>query len=316
MHVQIITPQVEGVRTGNFSSAQQWRAVIEKLGHKVQISATYPGGPADWVIGLHAVKSAQALAECRRRHPETRVALVLTGTDIYPEPSPEALETMRLADRLIGLQPAVADQLPGEFHSKLRVIVQASSPAEPAEPKTLDPFEVCVVGHLRAVKDPMLCAKAARLLPADSKIRVLHAGAILDPEYAPLVAQEESENPRYSWLGQLDVEAVRKLITNCQLLVLTSLSEGAGRVVGSAIAKGTPVLSTRVHGVVGLVGEDYPGLFPVGDTTALARLLTRAEREPWFREQLAAACAVRAPLFEPARELSGWRELLDEPAMQ
>ncbi len=125
----------------------------------------------------------------------------MTGTDIYPQPEPAALETMRLADRLIGLQPAVGDQIPEEFHCKLRVIIQASPAVAIPPAKTLDPFEVCVVGHMRAVKDPMLCAQASRLLPARSKIRVRHAGAILDPEFAPLVAQEARENPRYIGSG-------------------------------------------------------------------------------------------------------------------
>lgn len=313
MRVQIVTPEIRGVRTGNFSSAEQWRSVLEELGHDVTISPHLDGEPPDWLIGLHAIKSAGVLMDCRRRFPDTKLALVMTGTDIYPEPGPEALASMRLADRLVGLQPKVAEQLPEELRSKLRVIVQASAPGEMVGLKTLDPFDVCVVGHMRAVKDPMLCAQAARLLPTGSKIRIRHAGAILDPAYAAVVVREQRENPRYEWLGQLDASAVRDLISNSQLLVLTSISEGAGRVVGSAIVKGTPVLSTRIHGVMGLVGDDYPGLFPVGDAEALARLLSRSEREPQFRDELASACAARASLFDPQCELAGWRNLIEEP---
>ena len=96
--------------------------------------------------------------------------------------------------------------------------------------------------------------------------------------------------------------------------MLTSRSEGAGRVIGSAIAKGTPVLSTAIDGVIGLVGADYPGLFPVGDATALAHLLERAEGDESFRTKLATACEARAYLFEPERELAGWRDLLEANA--
>lgn len=312
MRILILTPAVKGVRTGNRSSAEQWLAVMGALGHEVEILDDYHGEACDWLVGLHAVKSAHAVAACRQQQPGTKIAVVLTGTDIYPEPSPLALQTMRLADRLVGLQPTAAEQVPEKLRDKVRVIVQASA-AMPsgAKKKTLEPFDVCVVGHLRDVKDPLLTAAAARLLPADSKIRVRHAGAILDPKYQDLVEAEARENPRYQWLMQLDATAVRQLIAESQLLVLTSRSEGAGRVIGSAIAKGTPVLCTRVHGVVGLVGDDYPGLFPVGDAGALAALLDRAERDPEFREQLAAACAARRYLFAPERELAGWRDLLD-----
>jgi putative glycosyltransferase (TIGR04348 family) len=313
MQIQIVTPEVEGVRTGNRSSAEQWQSVLNSLGHEVRVANGFAGdgGAPDWLIALHAGKSAAAVEQCRQRFPKTKIALVLTGTDIYPEPSAAGRAAMRQADRLVGLQPRAAEQLPEELREKVRVIVQGAAGLEPVGDKSLDPFDVCVVGHLRDVKDPMLAAAAARLLPADSKIRVRHAGAILDSKYERLVADEQRDNPRYEWLGQLGATGVRQLIAQSQLLVLTSLSEGAGRVIGSAIAKGTPVLSTRVHGVMGLVGDTYPGQFPVGDAAALAWLMWRAEMEPKFHHHLARACEARAHLFAPEREVAGWRDLLE-----
>jgi glycosyltransferase involved in cell wall biosynthesis len=71
-----------------------------------------------------------------------------------------------------------------------------------------------------------------------------------------------------------------------------------------------PVLASRIDGNVGLLGADYPGYFPVGDTPALARLLQRLEREPLFVARLGKALAQRAPLFRPAREVTAWRRLL------
>jgi hypothetical protein len=65
-----------------------------------------------------------------------------------------------------------------------------------------------------------------------------------------------------------------------------------------------------MDGNVGLLGVDYPGYFPVGDTNALARLLQRLEREPRFPARLGKALARRAVLFRPAREIAAWRRLL------
>jgi hypothetical protein len=61
---------------------------------------------------------------------------------------------------------------------------------------------------------------------------------------------------------------------------------------------------------VGLLGPDYPGYYPVGDTAALTAVLARAESEPGFLETLAAHCATRAPLFRPERERESWWMLL------
>ena len=274
MQILIVTPNVAGVRTGNISSAEQWKWIMGELSHRVEIAAEFRAGDFDWLIVLHAVKGARAVADCRRQCPKTRIAVVLTGTDIYPEPSAVALETMAAADRLVGIQPAAAEMITAELRHKLRVIVQSSTGCGVPVKKTFAPFEVCVVGHLRDVKDPMLTAAAARLLPEGSQIQVSHAGAILDPKYEALVEAEQRENPRYKWLGQLDADAVRELICASQLLVLSSISEGAGRVVGSAIAKGTPVLSTRIHGVVGAGGRRLPRAVPgrrCGRTGTVAR---------------------------------------------
>ena len=71
-----------------------------------------------------------------------------------------------------------------------------------------------------------------------------------------------------------------------------------------------PILASRMDGNVGLLGADYSGYFPVGDTRALARLLERIEGDPRFVRLLARTVARRAALFRPARELAAWRHLL------
>jgi glycosyltransferase involved in cell wall biosynthesis len=71
-------------------------------------------------------------------------------------------------------------------------------------------------------------------------------------------------------------------------------------------------LATRIDGSLGLLGPDYPGYFPVGDTEALMQLLIRIETDPAFRKRLTRAIARRAPLFRPAREMAEWKSLLEE----
>ncbi|MDI1288102.1 MAG: hypothetical protein PSV46_27235 [Reyranella sp.] len=73
-----------------------------------------------------------------------------------------------------------------------------------------------------------------------------------------------------------------------------------------------PVLASRMDGNVGLLGADYPGYFPVGDTEALAHLLQNLEGNPGFVARLRQALVQRAPLFRPARETAAWRRLLAE----
>jgi glycosyltransferase involved in cell wall biosynthesis len=117
-------------------------------------------------------------------------------------------------------------------------------------------------------------------------------------------------NPRYVWRDDVPAAAVRRLLARSQAMVISSSSEGGANVVSEAAVAGVPILASRMDGNVGLLGPDYPGYFPVGDTGALARLLRRIESDPRFVRQLARAVRRRAVLFRPSREIAAWRRLL------
>lgn len=297
--------------TGNRHTARQWAEILRQLGHEVRISEGDDGFAGDLLVVLHGVKSRSALVEYQQRVPTGRVVVCLTGTDLYGEQSAELVDSMREADRLVVLQSKALERLPEEFRGKAQVIVQGADPMFGAgDERKVDPFKVCVVGHLREVKDPLRTAKAARLLPAASKIEIVQAGAILEEKYRAFVANEVDGNPRYQWLGELSVEKTRKLIAESQLMVISSLMEGGARVVGEAVVEGTPVLASRIDGVLGLLGEDYPGYFEVGDTACLARLLERAELDREFREELREGISRVVGQFDPQKESAAWESLL------
>ena len=105
---------------------------------------------------------------------------------------------------------------------------------------------------------------------------VRHAGAALDQELGEQARKETETNPRYRWLGPLPFERARELLASSRLMVLSSRDEGGANVVSEAIVDGVPVLSTDISGSRGLLGDDYPGYYPVGDDEGLASLLLRA----------------------------------------
>ena len=102
------------------------------------------------------------------------------------------------------------------------------------------------------------------------------------------------------------------MLGRSQLMVLSSKMEGGANVIGEAIVAGTPVLSTRISGSIGLLGSDYPGFYGVGDTGGLAEMMFRAETDMKFYRELQDACETCRPLFDPAREQKSWRALLGE----
>ncbi len=265
------------------------------------------------MVAIHAWRSADAIAKFKARYPDRPVVLQLSGTDIYEyltsDPVP-TLRSMALADRLVGLNELTGKALPKRLRKRLRIVFQSAVRPAKARRPSARALTVSVIGHLRDVKDPLRAAEAARLLPVDSRIRIEQVGRAYTPQWAARAHAEMKANKRYRWRNDVPAASVRKLLARSHAMVISSLSEGGANAISEAVVAGVPVLASSVDGNVGLLGKDYPGYFPVGDTGALARLLERLEQDPAFGPLLAAAVARRAPLFRPAREIAAWRRLL------
>jgi putative glycosyltransferase (TIGR04348 family) len=314
MKICLVTPAPPGSRKGNRVTALRWARLLRELGHRVGVRQEYRDERCDLLVALHASRSAASVRRFHDRHPRSPLVVALTGTDLYDQihTSAEARQSLELATRLIVLQPLGIEALPASVRHRARAIIQSVAPPRFHVAPRRGAFEVCVLGHLRPVKDPLRTAEAARLLPAESRLRVLHLGAALSPDLAREVRAEAAANPRYRWLGELPRWKALRILARCRLLVLTSKLEGGANVISEALAVSVPVVSSHIAGSIGLLGPSYPGYFPFGDTRALAELLRRAETDPAFYCTLQRRCARLRPLTDPARERRSWAQLLRE----
>jgi len=315
MRVLIVCAAPRGSRSGNRRTAERWARLLRRLGHRVRI-VTELGDrtPADVIVALHARHSAEAVRRARAREPRLPIVLALTGTDLAHDIHVDlaARASLDLADRLVVLHELAPAEVPKRHRGKVRVIRQSAQPPTGKVAKARHGFEIAVVGHLRAVKDPLRTALAVRRLPASSHVRVVHAGAPLDRELARAARKEQRTNPRYRWIGDISPARALRLIARAHLLVLTSFSEGGANVLGEAVVCGTPVLASDIPAVHAALGDAYPGVFEVGDDAALAALIARAETDPRWLADLVRRVRARTPLFAERRELAAWRELLAE----
>ncbi|MCW2948098.1 MAG: hypothetical protein JWR24_4815 [Actinoallomurus sp.] len=316
--ILLVTPELPDSAYGNGVTARRWAGILGGLGHQVRISRRYPGrGNYGALLALHARKSAEAVRRFHADHPHVPIVIAMTGTDLYPDTAAAGVDpgVLALATRLIVLQPLALDQLAPPVRERTRVIVQ-SVPDIPRQPVRPDCFEVAFLAHLRPVKDPLRPAAAVRRLPATSRIRVTHLGEARDLQVATMAAAESADNPRYDWLGPRPRDEALAVLARSRLMVLTSWHEGGANVVSEALAARVPVVSSAVPGSIGLLGEDYPGYFPAGDTGALAEMLYSAEQDhDGFHRMLRERCAALRWLIDPAREREALAGLLAELAL-
>jgi putative glycosyltransferase (TIGR04348 family) len=312
--VLLVCPARAGTRHGNRVTALRWARLLRRTGYEVRIADAFEAQRADILIALHARKSGSSVAKFRRRRPGRPVIVALTGTDVYSDLARSAAvrRTLALADRIVALQRLAVREVPRPLRARVRVIHQSAESVARKRRRSRVAFDVVVIAHLRAVKDPLRAAFAARRLPKESAIRVSLLGAAITPSLGRRARDEMKRNARFRWLGDRPRREALRRLARASLLVLSSRLEGGANVISEAARSGVPVLASRIPGSVGLLGARYPGYFACGDTAGLARLMSRAETDGAYYRTLERWCRALAPRFEPARELAAWRALLRE----
>jgi putative glycosyltransferase (TIGR04348 family) len=318
LKIMMICPAPRWSRKGNRVTADRWARFLRELGHQIEIREEFDGSACDMLIALHARRSAQSIRGFAREYPSRPLLVALTGTDLYRDirTSRPAQRSLDLATRLVVLQPKGVDELSPGFRAKARVILQSARPTATRSRNRhgvlRGTFRVCVLGHLRHEKDPLRTALATRLMPGKSRVHVTHLGAALDPAMGRWARAESARNPRYTWLGEVAHGRARRILARSDLMVLTSRMEGGANVLSEAVVDEVPIVASRIPSTVGILGAEYPGLYPVGDTEKLAALLSRAETDSEFYARLTKWCARLAPRLAPEAERDAWRRLVQE----
>jgi putative glycosyltransferase (TIGR04348 family) len=310
--VVIVSPALAAANNGNWQTASRWASFL-RTRYRVRITTQWPDEDAagdTMMIALHARRSATAIAAWASTNARGRLALVLTGTDLYRDIQSDASaqRSLELSGQLVVLQELGLQALAQPYRDKARAIFQSVA-SRRAVVKPGRKLKAVMVGHLRAVKSPQTLFEAAQLLRERGDIELHHIGGAEEDGWADRARATQATCPNYRWLGPLPHGDARSAIQRAHVLVHTSAMEGGAHVVMEAVCSGTPVLASRVDGNVGMLGAGYGGYFAHGDAAALARLLrtcrdTQATVDPahGLLAHLRAQCALRAPLFAPQKE--------------
>jgi putative glycosyltransferase (TIGR04348 family) len=281
-------------------------------GHKVIVSTGWqPEEKTDLLLALHARRSHASIRKFRETHPHKPIVLALTGTDVYRDIhiDPDAKESLELATRFIVLQPKAIEELPRRLRAKASVVIQSCSSRLKHEPIRRK-VRLCVIGHLREEKDPLRALHALERLPAALDIELIQIGDSLDARLAEEARRAMEREPRYRWLGSVSHSRALRLLASSHAMIISSRMEGGANVVSEAIRIGTPVIASRMSGNVGLLGDRYPGYYPLANERALAKRITGLATKPGFARTLKRRLATLRPLVDPRNEARMLRKAL------
>ena len=313
MRIIQVTPSAQTSKSGNRTTANRWARIFRSLGHSVSTITDYDDRSADMMVAIHAWRSARAIERFKALYPEKPLVVCLAGTDInefihsHPKPT---LKSMELADAMVCLHDLVKEITPISLQSKLHVIFQSAKPLIGPRRFSDRNFNICVISHLREIKDPMRTALAVRTVPNQSKIKVTHLGMAHDGRSSAKAIREMKQNPRYVWKGEVLGWQVRQELKRSHLMVISSRAEGGANVISEAVVAGVPVIASKIDGNVGLLGKNYRGYYPVGNTRELRKVILKAEKDKVFFQSLTKQCNSIKSKFTAEREQKSWAELI------
>jgi glycosyltransferase involved in cell wall biosynthesis len=162
---------------------------------------------------------------------------------------------------------------------------------------------VVMVGRLSPEKDVGTLVRAASIALRDNpsfQIQVAGSGECL-PTLRQLTRELDLED-NFHFLEE--VRNIPDLLASASLLVLPSLTEGISLTLLEAMARGLPVVATRVGGNPEVVVDGETGLLvPAGDPAALARAILRLQRNPDESRRMGKAARHRVEQYFDVRRM-------------
>jgi glycosyltransferase involved in cell wall biosynthesis len=208
----------------------------------------------------------------------------------------------RHADRLLVQSPRLGAELlevferrPGEpsaqaLRAKLAAVPNGIAAATPGAG---DGRTILFIGRLTTAKGVNFLIEAMRCCPGES-LTVVGDG----PERHRL-EELAKDLPNVRFAGAVAHADVDRLLSSARLLVQPSLQEGQPNTVMEAMAKGVPVVATRVGGVPDLVRDGVTGfLVDPGDVPALASRIRAVMSDGALWTQLSNASLLEVRRYE------------------
>jgi glycosyltransferase involved in cell wall biosynthesis len=215
---------------------------------------------------------------------------------------------LRMARHVIATSETTAETLARDYGvdpTRIMVALPGIMPVLRTRGSGGDAVHLLAVGAVIARKayDVLVVALAGL---ADLPWRVTIVGSLdRDPERVEALRRQIVETglaERITLAGELSDEALEQVYAMADLFVLPSLYEGYGMVLGEAMARGLPIVTSTGGAAAHTVPDGAAVKVPPGDAAALADALREVIADSGLRQRLAAAA------WGASQTLPSWTE--------
>ena len=204
---------------------------------------------------------------------------------------------MRRADVVLSVSRAGARRIEENFGVEGVLVVPNPAPAVPRANGSANgngghPHALFLGGFSNPAKGGDVLLRALpEILEAHPDLRVTLAGSDTPP--AELVALQR-RHPGLRGAGWLDQGAAREQLSQCDVFVMPSISEGMPVALLEAMAYARAIVTTPVGGIPDVVSDDAEAiLVPTNDAAALSQGVLRAIADDELRGRLGRAAQMR-----------------------
>jgi glycosyltransferase involved in cell wall biosynthesis len=341
MNLAIITPYYFPSVRGNSVTVQRIESGLRDRGLRVQvfsldrqdrasILAGLRGLRPDVAHGFHATQAGPLTVEAAG---DLRIPAVitLTGTDVNqdlldPAHRATVLAVLEAARAVVVFHEVIRERLAREaptLRARVRVIgqtVRCDEARYDLRAKLgLDrrDFIVFQAAGIRRVKDiPAVIPPLAVLHERHPRLRYVLAGPILEEDEGGRVVAMLRNLPWASYLGAVSHEEVCAILSQVELVVNSSLSEGGmSNAILEAMSKGVPVLASDIEGNRTVITDGHDGFLFRSEADFLEKL-ERLLRDPALRDALGRRARRKIETeFPPEGEIGGHLRLYQSLAI-
>ena len=230
----------------------------------------------------------------------------------------------RLFDKTTAVSSAVKEHYEKHFQLNNIDVIFNSFPLDEFEKYKQDKFDDILKKYIHKKSNDFIVLTPGRFVEKKGYKYLIEAVNLLNQKYSNLVfifvgrgplenSLKEKSPSNIKFISEIEHAELMKLYKEVDLIVIPSVYEAFGLVVGEAMIMEKPIVATEVDGILEMVTNEKEGLLvPSKDSKALAEAIERLYKDKALQTLLAKNAKEKIKLFDTKIIAKQWKVYYEE----